>query len=98
MKGIGSDQPSTPQEKGDAIKLFLLEDHQVVRQGLRLLLEGEPKFHVIGEASSGLGAADTIVELKPDVVILDLLIPGLNGLEVIRQIRQSSPDIKIVVL
>ncbi len=79
-------------------KVVLADDHQIVRQGLRVLLEAEADMEVIGEVSEGLGVADAVTCLCPDVLVLDLMMPGLNGLEVTRQVSQRSPNVRIIVL
>jgi DNA-binding NarL/FixJ family response regulator len=78
--------------------IVLADDHHVVRQGLRSLLEAEPDFSVVGEAGDGLEAAQLIERLQPDVLVLDLMMPGLNGLEVTRQVSQRSPRTHVVIL
>jgi two-component system response regulator NreC len=78
--------------------IVLADDHQVVRHGLRVLLEAEPEFNVIGEASDGIEAADMIERLHPDAVVLDLMMPGMNGLEVARQASQRSPNTNVIIL
>jgi two-component system response regulator NreC len=78
--------------------IVLADDHVVVRQGLRALLESEPDFVVVGEAADGLEVADLVERLKADVLVLDLMLPGLNGLEVTRQVQQRSPQTRVVVL
>jgi len=78
--------------------IVLADDHSIVRQGLRALLEAEPDFAIIGEAADGLQVADLVERLKADVLVLDLMLPGLNGLEVTRQVQQRSPQTRIVVL
>jgi DNA-binding NarL/FixJ family response regulator len=80
------------------VSIFLADDHQVVRQGLRSLLEAQPNFSVVGEADDGLDALAQIERLQPDVLLLDLMLPGLNGLEVTRQAQQRSPKTRIVIL
>jgi len=80
------------------IKVILADDHQIVRQGLRALLEAEPDVDVVGEVSEGLTVADMVTKLNPDVLVLDLMMPGLNGLEVTRQVNQRSPGVRIIVL
>jgi DNA-binding NarL/FixJ family response regulator len=70
--------------------IVLADDHHVVRQGLRALLEAEPDFHLIGEAGDGLEAASLVERLQPDVLVLDLMMPGLSGLELTRQVRQRA--------
>jgi DNA-binding NarL/FixJ family response regulator len=78
--------------------IVLADDHHVVRQGLRSLLEAEPDFSVVGEASDGLETAQLVERLQPDVLVLDLMMPGLNGLEVTRQVGQRSPQTHVVIL
>lgn len=80
------------------IRLLLVEDHEVVRQGLRALLAAEPDFRIVGEAGDGLGAAELVSQLRPDVLVLDLMLPGLSGLEVVREARQRSPETRVVIL
>ena len=78
--------------------IVLVDDHPVVRRGLRVLLEAEPEFRILGEAGEGLEAVQLVERLKPDVLVLDLMIPGLNGLEVTRQVSQRSPRTRVVIL
>ena len=78
--------------------IVLAEDHHIVRQGIRAILEREPGFEVVGETSDGLEAAQLVEHLQPDVLVLDLMIPSLSGLEVARQVRQRSPKTCIVIL
>ena len=80
------------------ISIVLAEDHAVVRQALKVLLEGDPTFEIVGEAADGLETVAMVDELRPDVLLLDLIMPGLNGLEVARQVTQRSPEVRIVVL
>ena len=77
------------------VRILLADDHVVVRQGLRSLLENHPGFDVIGEARDGIEALDLIQKLKPDVTVLDIMMPGLNGLEVSRQVKELT---KVVIL
>lgn len=81
-----------------SIRVLLVDDHPIVRQGLHRLLEIEPDFEVIGEAGDGLEALKMVNDLQPDVLILDLMMPGLNGLEVIRHVLERSQKIRVVVL
>jgi two-component system response regulator NreC len=78
--------------------IVLADDHHVVRQGLRSLLEAEPGFSVVGETGDGLEAAQLVERLQPDVLVLDLMMPSLNGLEVTRQVSQRSPQTHVVIL
>jgi DNA-binding NarL/FixJ family response regulator len=76
----------------------LADDHQLVREGLRLLLEGQPGFTVVGETSDGLQVAELVVRLKPDVLVVDLVMPGLGGLDVAREVARRAPRTRIVML
>ncbi len=80
------------------INIMLADDHPIVRQGLRALLESEQNFHLVGEAGDGLEAVRLAIRLKPDVLITDVMMPGLNGLEVTRQVTKSLPQTKVVIL
>ena len=80
------------------INVLLADDHPIVRQGLRNLLISEPDFKVIGEASDGLQAIELVNQLHPDVLVVDLMMPALNGLEVIRRAKHDLPDLRIIVL
>ncbi len=78
--------------------IVLADDHLIVREGLRMLLQAEPDFSVIGETGDGLEAIQLVEKCKPDVLIADLMMPGLSGLEVTRQVSQRFPATRIVVL
>lgn len=80
------------------ITVVLADDHPIVRQGLRHLLESDPEFHVVGEAGDGLEAIHLIETLKPNVLVVDMMMPGLNGLEVLRQFKKISPTTRAIVL
>src|SRR5207248_7624383 len=76
----------------------LADDHHIVRQGFRALLDSVPDFTVLGEAGNGLTALDLVDKLQPQILIVDLMLPGLNGLEVINQTRHRSPKTHVIVL
>src|SRR5476651_496815 len=78
--------------------IVLLEDHKIVRQGLKMLLNAEADFEVIGEAADGLEGMDMVRKLQPDVLVTDMSIPGLNGIEVVRTVKAEYPNIKTIVL
>lgn len=80
------------------IKVFICDDHDILRKGLRSLLETATDIDVIGEAADGETAIQMVSELKPDVVLMDLLMPGMGGVEAIRQVRVLSPASRIFVL
>jgi DNA-binding NarL/FixJ family response regulator len=79
-------------------RVLLVEDHVVVRQGIKALFSDEPDLEIVGEADDGRAALQSVSELEPDVVLMDISMPGLNGIEATRQIRQSYPEVKVVVL
>lgn len=78
--------------------VVLADDHPIVRQGLRTLLEGEGSCRVVGEAADGLTALELIARLRPDVAILDLRMPDLDGLEVARRSQERTPGTRVIVL
>lgn len=78
--------------------ILLSDDHQIVRLGIRTMLEAEPDFTVVGEASDGIEADRMVERLRPDVLIVDLMMPGINGLEVTRHVSQRLPATKIIIL
>lgn len=80
------------------ITIVLAEDHHLVRQGFRLVLEAEQDFRLLGEAADGLEAVRLVEAKKPNVLVLDLMIPRLHGLEVVRQVRKSSPGTRVIIL
>jgi two-component system response regulator NreC len=80
------------------IRILLADDHRIVRQGLRILLEAEPDMEVIGEADNGRKVLKQAQELIPDVIIMDLSMPELNGIEATRQILSGAPEVKVVAL
>jgi two-component system response regulator NreC len=82
----------------NAITVVLADDHQLVRQGLKALLEAEPDLRVIGEAGDGLQAIRHVEMLAPRILVLDLMMPGLNGLDVVRQLKKGSPQTNVVIL
>ncbi len=80
------------------IRILLAEDHVVVRQGTRQLLEHEPDFEIVGEAGDGEEAVRLVVQLKPDVVIMDVAMPKLSGIEATKQIKAQLPSVIVLVL
>ena len=80
------------------IEIVIAEDHTILREGLRMLLSSNHDFEVVGEAQDGLEAIRLVESLKPDLVLMDLSMPRINGLEAIQEIRKLSPSIKILVL
>ncbi|HKY77232.1 MAG TPA: response regulator transcription factor [Acidimicrobiia bacterium] len=81
-----------------SIRLLVVDDHPVVRQGLRTFLETRPGFEVVGEAGDGETAVAEAARLAPDVILMDLVMPGVGGLEAIERIRTAEPEARILVL
>src|SRR5215467_1823118 len=82
----------------EPLRILLVDDHPLVRNGLRALLASVPDTTVVGEAANGEEAIDRAAELQPDIILMDLHLPGLNGVEATRRIVQASPHIGILVL
>ena len=80
------------------IRILIVDDHEVMRGGLRSLLESRPEWEVCGEAANGLEGVEKAKQLKPDVVILDINMPALNGLDAARLIRKQVPQPEILIL
>ncbi|MBD8524536.1 response regulator [Pseudomarimonas arenosa] len=78
--------------------VLLIDDHALVRAGFKAILEGEPGFTIVGEAENGESGLRMARSLRPDVVICDLHLPGLSGLEVTERIRQSMPELKVMIV
>ena len=79
-------------------RLLLADDHQILRQGLHALLSGAPDLELVGEVGDGLEAVEQTAKLKPDLLLLDLMMPHLNGLEVARQLSRRAPATRIIIL
>jgi DNA-binding NarL/FixJ family response regulator len=82
----------------DKKTIIIAEDHNILRAGLKALLTSNPHFDVVGEADNGRDAIRRVIDLKPDLVIMDLNMPGLNGMDAIREIKERMPEIKTLVL
>ena len=80
------------------ITVFIADDHAMMREGLRLIIEAESDISVIGEAADGRQAVRLVQRLAPDVVIMDIAMPDINGIEVTRQLKSELTDIKIIAL
>ncbi len=82
----------------DMIKLLLVDDHEIVRAGLRMLFLAEADMSIVGEASTGEAALAAVMELKPDVVLMDISMPGMSGIEATRRIKAISPNTAVLAL
>jgi len=80
------------------IRLLLVDDHEVVRSGLKMLLENEADLKIVGEANTGGQALEMVDSLEPDVVIMDITLPDISGIEVTRRIKGAHPDMAVVAL
>ena len=80
------------------LRILIADDHEIVRQGIRALLKSHPGWEVCGEATNGREAVEMTTQLKPDIVILDIGMPNLNGLVATRQIVQTEPQVKVLIL
>lgn len=98
------DNPLTPKEneedhtRPDKIRILIVDDHAVVRQGLRTFIDLQEDMTVVGESEDGLGGVDLSVRLQPDIILLDLVMPIMDGIEATRQIHERSPNSKILIL
>lgn len=79
-------------------RILIVDDHLVVREGLKLLIETSDKYVIVGEAENGRIAIDLVKKLKPDVILMDLYMPVMSGLEAITELRRTNPEIPIVIL
>ena len=79
-------------------KIVIADDHTILREGLRALISDYPDLEVVGEAADGFAAIDTVIQLEPDLLLLDLTMPKMNGLEAVKDIKKIVPQIKIIVL
>ncbi len=82
----------------DPLRVLLADDHVTVRHGLKLLIDGQDDMKVVAEASDGATAVQRAIELKPDVVVMDISMPGMNGLVATRTLKEQQPDMAVVTL
>jgi DNA-binding NarL/FixJ family response regulator len=90
--------PGAAMIKPGRLRVFIADDHPVVIAGVRSILSGDPEVEIVGDARNGVTALQMAIELKPAIMVLDLSMPGLNGMEVTRQLRAQLPDCKVVIL
>ena len=80
------------------IRIFLIDDHQVVREGLRRMLELEADFEVVGEAADAKGALAQVEQLLPEIILMDIKMPGVDGIELTRQVKEKYPSCHVIIL
>ena len=85
-------------DRARKLRVLLADDHVTVRHGLKLLIDSQSDMEVIAESSDGQGAVQTALEAKPDVIVMDISMPGMNGLAATRTLKQQQPDIAVVTL
>jgi len=90
--------PIYDHRQTNRINVLIAHDHAIVRRGLRTLIAGEPDMGVAGAATNGFEAVDRTRDLKPDVILMDLVMPGQGGLEALTQIKSENPDARVLVL
>ncbi len=82
----------------DKLRILIVDDHGIVRAGIRSLLEGQPDIEVVGEAAGGEEAIEKAIQFRPELVLMDIAMPGMNGIEATRRIKKELPDTSILVL
>jgi DNA-binding NarL/FixJ family response regulator len=98
MQDTTATPPEQVAESSEKIRVLLVDDHHVVRQGLVMFLGLDPELQVVGEAADGAQAVQLADQVQPDVVLMDLLMPVMDGLTAIQKIKQSHPEIEIIAL
>ena len=95
---IVTSHPPSPQVPDKKIRVLIVDDHAVVRQGLRLFIEMQADMEVVGEGMDGVQAVELAARLSPDVILLDLVMPGMDGVEATLKIRESNPGSRVLIL
>lgn len=85
-------------ERPDPLRILLADDHVTVRHGLKLLIDGQTDMKVVAEASDGAAAVQRAIDVKPDVVVMDISMPGMNGLAATRSLKQQRPEMAVITL
>ncbi|MER5849569.1 response regulator transcription factor [Streptomyces sp. NPDC002012] len=85
-------------EQRAPVRLLIVDDHPIVRDGLRGAFTGNPEFEVVGEAGNGAEALDLVTELEPDLVLMDLRMPVMDGVTAIQRLSETAPDVRVLVL
>lgn len=93
-----SERPGWTRATAQRIRVLIVDDHAILRQALRQLLENEAEVEVVGDAANGRDALTATEKLQPDVVLMDMVMPGLNGLEATRQVRKRFPKTRVLIL
>ena len=94
----GADDEAPRKGRRAVVRILLVDDHDVVRQGLVAFLRNEPDLDVVGEAASGAEAVEMAGRLAPDVVLMDVTMPGMDGVEATRLIKQLQPEVRVIAL
>ena len=87
-----------PMRSGHRVRILVADDHALLRQALRMMLEAQEGLEVVGEATNGRDAVENAELMMPDVVLMDMVMPGLNGIDATRQILKRSPNTKVLIL
>ena len=85
-------------KKPDRIRVLIVDDHKIFRQGLRALLEGERDIKIVGESSNTAELMDSLTDVTPDVIVMDISMPGLSGLQATRMVKSNNPSIRVLIL
>jgi DNA-binding NarL/FixJ family response regulator len=97
-QGMGDTDTALPQHTAKAARLVIADDHELARAGLRSMLEGERGLHIVGEAASGTEALELCRTLRPDLALIDVRMPGMDGLETTRLIKQVCPTTSVIIV